>query len=226
MAHSLRASQPNTAAEASRHVEPAEEAEDASWSVESENVKLFLPSQLPLSLWSTGCMPGLHEIELKLRIAQISDAFEQMKHHLCIYSSAIHYKITQVSGPGQKANTRARVLLTRLRERVKRCAERYRVSRAALEILSPTGDWQERFRPLLASDIKGPNGCSMDDPVAAMSKRPKRLRGTGEGLRQISWIWRVRRRVPHANAEETSSAEAATENDLDKCKSCFRAVLL
>lgn len=222
----MRASQPNNAAEASRHVEPTEDAEDASWSIESENVKLFLPSQLPSSLWGTGCMLGLHEIELKLRIAQISDTFEQMKQHLCVYSSAVHYKITQVSGPGQKANTRARVLLIRLKEKVTRCAERYKVSRAALQILSPTGDWQEHFRPLLAGDIKGPNGCSLDDPVAAMSKRPKRSRGTGEGLRQVSWIWRVRHTVPHSNAEGVTSTEGVDENDLDKCESYFRAILL
>lgn len=179
---------------------------------DAENAKLYLPSQLPPNLWSTGCMPGLREIELKLRIAQISDSLEQLKQQLCVYSGLVHYKISQVSGPGQKSNTRARNLLVRLWEKILRCAERYRASRAALKILDPTGGWQEYFRPLLESDVQGPNGKSPDDVVAPMSKQSKRLRGTGEGVRQLSWIWRVRR---PASAE---GSEGTAEADLDRCE--------
>ncbi len=206
----------------SKDVEQDEELERASrlsTDNDPERVRLFLLSQLPSSLWSTGCMHGLHEIELKLRIAQANDALEQLKQHLCVYSGLVHYKITQVSGPGQKANTRARSLLDRFWEKVMRCAERYKIARAALETLDPTGNWQERFKPLLASDLKGPNGRSPDDAIAAMSKRAKR---TGEGLREVSWIWRVRRQLPHLNAEASANIEGSkvtSEADLDGRKS-------
>ncbi len=218
VAHILRATQRSVAMGSSGHVESEEEMEDASQSLtdnDAETAKLFLPSQLPPSLWSTGCMSGLHGIELKLRFAQTSDALEQLKQNLCVYSGLVHYKITQVSGPGQKANTRARTLLVRLREKINRCADRYRRSLTALETLDPKGDWQENFRPLTKSDIQGPNGRSPDNEVAAMSKQSKRSRGTGEGLRQLSWIWRIRRTGGAGGSRLTAEA------DLDKCESLF-----
>lgn len=77
--------------------------------------------------------------------------------------------------------------------------------------MDPTGDWQNYFKPLSDTDIQGPNGKSPEDGVAATSKGSKRLRGAGEGVRQLSWIWRVRRT---ANTEKT---RMPTEADLDKC---------
>ncbi len=223
VAQTLREGQHSEATGASGHVEADEELRDMgrlSTDTDTEKVKLYLPSGLPPSLRSTGCTPGLREIELKMRMAQISDALEQLKQQLCVYSSFVHYKITQVSGLGQKANTRARCLLLRLREKVMRCADRYRTSRAALDALDPTGDWRGQFRPLLASDLKGPNGTSPDDDVIlAMSKCSKR---TGEGLRELSWIWRVRCKLPRSSTEELAGAEGnglTSEADLDCCES-------
>ncbi len=195
----------------SRHDEELEDAVQSSTDNVVEKVKLFLPSQLPTNLWSTGCMLGLHEIELKMRLAQTSDTLEHLKQQLCVYSGFVRYKIKDVSGPGQKANTRARNLLIRLREKIERCADRYRASRAALEILDFSGDWQGNFKALLASDVQGPNGTSPDDTIAAMSKQSKRRKGTGEGLRQLSWIWRVRRTA------RTEGSGSITEANVDKC---------
>ena len=167
-------------------------------------------------------MPGLHEIELKLRIAQTSDALEQLKQHLRIYSSFVKYKIRQVSGPGQKANTRARNLVTRLRQKAMRSAERYKMCRAALEVLDPTGDWKERLRPLLAGDIQAPNGSSPDDVITPMSRRSK---GNGEGFRNISWIWRVRREAREDQVDAEGNI-VISEEDLNSCKPFnFRDVL-
>lgn len=218
VAQSLRAAQHINYA--GTDVESDEDASSPSTDIDAEKAALFLPSQLPPSLWSTGCMVGLHEIERKFWIAQASDTLEQLKEQLCVYSGLVRYKIDQVSGPGQKANTRARNLLVRFREKIARCAERYRVSRAALERLDATGDWREHFRPLLASDVKGPNGQSPDDVVLAMSKRPKQSKGTGKGHRELSWIWRTCRKIPHPNGEELSTAggiRATSEADLDIC---------
>ncbi len=221
VAQYLRVSQHVEGIGFSGHDEELEDASSSSTDVVAEKVKLFLPSQLPPSLWGTGCMPRLHEMELKMRIAQTTDALEQLKQHLCIQSSFVRYKISQVSGPGQKANTRACNVLLRLREKVARCAERYRASRAALEILDSSGDWQELLKPLLESDVRGPNGGSPDDVVVTMSKRSKHSKRTGEGFRQISWIWRIRRPVQHSHFEglgNTEGSRGATVADVDKCK--------
>lgn len=121
VAQSLRGNLHNEDASASEYTVSDEELGNtglSSTDTDVENVVLYLPSQLPPSLWSTGCMPGLHDIELKLHVAQASDALEQLKQHLCVYSGLIRYKIKHVSGPGQKANTRARALILQLREKI------------------------------------------------------------------------------------------------------------
>lgn len=124
VAQNLRAFQHGDDTRASGHVESdEEELSQSSTKYVAEKVKLYLPSQLPLSLWGTGCMAGLHDIESKLRIAQASDALEQLKQHLSVYSGFVHYKITQVSGPGQKANTCARNLLIRFKRKITRSAD-------------------------------------------------------------------------------------------------------
>lgn len=213
VAQTLRANERSDDTGASGYDEDYEDVSRLPTVIVPEKAKLLLPSQIPPSFWSTGCVLGLRDIELKMRITQASDALEQLKQELCVYSGLVHYKITQVSGPGQKANMRALNLLVRFRTKFTRCAERYRAARAALEVLDPTGDWQDYFRPLSDSDIQGPNGKSPKDGVAGNSKASKRLRGAGEGVRQLSWIWRVQHT---AKSERT---RVPSEADLDKCES-------
>ncbi len=58
---------------------------------------------------------------------------------------------------------------------------------------------------------------------------PGLSRGTGEGLRQLLWIWRVRRKVPHAYTEDQACIEGntlTTENDVEKCESLLPSHLI
>jgi hypothetical protein len=71
------------------------------------------------------------------------------------------YKYAQV-GPGQRANTRARTMINRFRDKINRCANRYRAARAALLKLDPNGDWTARLLELKPSDVRGP-GREDDD---------------------------------------------------------------
>ena len=47
-----------------------------------ERMPLFLPSQMPTSLWQTGCAPGLVEKEKRLRVAQVDDALLELRRLL------------------------------------------------------------------------------------------------------------------------------------------------
>lgn len=180
---------------------------------EPENIPLYLPSQLPQSLWSTGCISGLHKTEATLRIAQANDALEQLKAHLCVYSGLVNYKIVQVSGPGLHANTHARNLLTRYRDKITSYAERYMTARSSLALLDADGDWKLYLCPLLLADITGPNGCSPhDEPTKSMRKA---FTGTGEGYRELSWIWKVNRKFLHPG--EGPVASMRNEQQLSKC---------
>ena len=196
--------------------------ESSSDSDEVENTNLYLPSQLSLSMRS-GCANGLPKVELQLRLAQAGDSLDKLRQFLCIYSSLVAYKIKNLSGPGQKANTRARGLLSRFMTKVHRCADRYRAAHQALESLEPAGAWTYFFRPLLAGDIRGPSGVGVD--VSEESGIPPA--SLGEGRRDLSWLWKSKRSWHHligsaGESHNESLTGSINEEDLSPCScSCL-----
>lgn len=147
-------------------------------------IPLFLPSQLPESLWQSGCVPGLVEKEKRLRVAQADDALGELKRLLRISATIRDYKRVQVGGVSQKVNTRARNLLERFHQKTLRCARRYTAAYNAMCALDPGGDWSARLRFLdHAKDVRSPHRDR--DEESAKGKRE------AEGTRQLSWIWRV-----------------------------------
>ena len=121
-----------------------------------ESMQLWLPSSLPTGLRETGCVNGLVDKECHLRLAEADDALVALRRQLRITTGVFNYKKTHVSGTGQKANTRARTMLSQLTAKTRLIADRYRAARKALAILDPNGDWQHRLRPLRQEDIRGP----------------------------------------------------------------------
>ena len=98
---------------------------EGSQSIESESLPLYLPSQLPQNTWQTGCIAGLHGLELELRIAQANDTLDNLRRQLCIYTGLVTYKRTQVQGRGLQANARARGILLRCIKKARLFAEWY-----------------------------------------------------------------------------------------------------
>ena len=164
-------------------------------SLHPETVPLFLPSQVPGSLRNQS---GLGEKEQRLRRAQAEDALIELRRLLRITGGLWQYKQTQV-GPGQKANTRARSLITRFQSKVMHTANRYRAARQALLALDPHGGWIMRLRELKADDVKGPK---RDDDEA-------------EGTRQLSWIWLT------PSGEQLPTPNSLNQNEIDESKSDF-----
>jgi hypothetical protein len=139
--------------------------------VDAEEVLLYLPSGCP----STMTVPqDLVAMEKRMRIAQAEDALIELRRLLRISSGLWQYKKTQVA-PSQRAGTRARSLISRFKDKIDRCADRYRVARRALVSLDPQGftEWANRFRELKAEHVKGPRRAEEDK---------------SEGRRELSWI--------------------------------------
>jgi hypothetical protein len=136
----------------------------------AESVALHLPSSISPALRENVAI--LAQKEQRLRLAQADDALLELRRLLRITMGLWHYKFTQV-GPSQRSGTRARSLIDRFKEKVFRCAERYRAARAALLSLNPTGVWITRLHELKAEDVRAPG--RQDDET--------------EGDRHVSWIW-------------------------------------
>ncbi|KAN0118878.1 hypothetical protein V8E52_004650 [Russula decolorans] len=105
------------------------------------------------------------------------DSLSELRRLLRITMGLRDYKVKQI-GPSQRAGTRARNLINRFKDKLSRCAERYRAARNALLALDPMGEWGKRLQELKNEHIRAPG----------------RSDGESEGFRQVSWIWMVARR--------------------------------
>ncbi|TDL13451.1 hypothetical protein BD410DRAFT_735374, partial [Rickenella mellea] len=155
-----------------------------------ESEPLCLPSGLTKAQMAV-CVAGLAEKERRLCIGQAEDSLRSLRNQLRIKAGLQVYKRTFVTG--QKASTRARTLLARFDAKIKRCAERYRAARSALEVLEPGGIWLKRFRVLNEADIRGPGRDNEEQDPKSRQRAATAPGWVGEGRQIPSWIWRVAR---------------------------------
>ncbi len=139
-----------------------------------ENIKLWLPSELPSPYASLPAFKSIRDKERRLRLAQASDALDDIRRLRRVLLGVSQFKRLNVSGTGQRANTRIRNLYTRFQNKIDRAAARYRTARAALESLDKDGTWSVQFKVLLDADIRGPG---------------KEDESESEGRYTPSWIW-------------------------------------
>ncbi|KAG6822100.1 hypothetical protein H0H92_015306 [Tricholoma furcatifolium] len=123
-------------------------------SYEPELFPLYLPSSLTAPLCAQ--VPDLANKEERLRFAQADDSLAEICRHRRIISGLYQFKKLNVSGTGNRPNTRMYGLFKRFNNRIDRFAARYRSAYAALSCLNPSGPWSSRFQKLEPKDISGP----------------------------------------------------------------------
>ena len=77
-------------------------------------------------------MSTISEKERHLRVAQADDALAEIHRQRRIVTGLYQFKKLNVSGTGNRPNTRMWTLFTRFNHKTKRYAERYRTARHAL----------------------------------------------------------------------------------------------
>jgi hypothetical protein len=160
-----------------------------------ELIPLYLPSALPSSSYST-LNADFFGKEIRLRVAQADDALAELRKLLRITLGLWDYKHTQL-GPSQGASTWARTMISRFRDKINRCADRYRAAYSSLKVLNPTGEWALRLLELTAADVKPPRRDKENDIT--------------EGKHVLSWIWIVQR-------GESVVSEDASEEEIGDSK--------
>ncbi|KAL1671091.1 hypothetical protein EV122DRAFT_227124 [Schizophyllum commune] len=120
----------------------------------AEDVKLWLPSELTRQGREEGCVDGLAQIEIRLRVAQAADALRKIREQMY----AKHYLINErnASVVGQRDSTRARQIIERVDGHIAHHRDKYRRARAALHRLD-SPDVYPDFKELKDSDL------TMDD---------------------------------------------------------------
>ena len=156
-----------------------------------------MPSSLPDQIRT---LPALHEIcqlEQRLREPQADDALADIRRQRRVIQGLWQFKKLNVSGTGNRPNTRFITLYKRFDHKTKRFAQRYRTAQQALHVLDPNGSWSTRLKELKDVDIRGP-GKDLDD------KSNSRY--------EPSWIWLVPR------VTEPNNIEAGMrEEELNDC---------
>ncbi|KAL0945536.1 hypothetical protein HGRIS_001015 [Hohenbuehelia grisea] len=123
-----------------------------------ESTPLLLPSSLTTE--QRASISHLAAKEKDLQVAQADDSLAGIRRQRRILYSTYQFKKLNVSGTGNKPNTRVRAVFNRVNERISRLAERYRTAYQALCSLDPRptspvtssdptmSTWQHRLQPL------------------------------------------------------------------------------
>lgn len=143
----------------------------------AELIKLWLPSQLDAEDRDAICLGNVVNSEKELRFAQLEDSLNNLRRARRTRHGLITFHKVQLSGQGQKAQTKSQAAMQSIQDRIDRCVQRYRVARNALLCLDPDGNWTEIYFPLTDDDNRGPM-----KEQAEMS--------SSDGKYTPSWIWR------------------------------------
>lgn len=157
-----------------------------------EETPLHLPSSLPPIIRAP--FTDLVEKELRLREAQCDDALTEIRRQLRILTGIVQFKKLNMAGQGNKPNTRARTLYSRVQAKVSRAHIRYQVSRDILQSLKPGGEWAKRLQLLHKDHIKGPGKGPEDQSNSRYVP---------------TWIWTVARST-------TEKSDELGEDELDE----------
>jgi hypothetical protein len=156
-----------------------------------EDVPLYLPSSLPTYIRTLPELRAVCQLERRLREPYADDALAEVRRQRRVIQGLWQFKRLNVSGTGNKPNTRMIELYKHFDDKTKRAVERYRVAWHALRVLEPDGSWSSRLKELKDLDVSGPG------------KDPSDM-STSNSRYEPSWIWLVPRTTEpsHANVEE------------------------
>ena len=135
----------------------------------------------------------MREAERRLREPQANDALAEIRRLCRIITGLWLFKKINVSGTGNRPNTRMLDMYNRLYSKLQRAAHCYCTAYTALHALDPTGSGTERLRKLDLADIRGP-GRDPDNPEDAKSSK---------GRFEPSWIWLVPRSLCERGNDQT-----------------------
>lgn len=156
----------------------------------AENVNLHLPASLPSSVRSLSEIKGICSAERRLRYAQAHDALAQIRRQRRIIQGLWYFKKINISGTGNRPNTRILTTYKGLTRKLARAVFKYRRAREALLVLDPDGNWKLELQVLRQEDISGPG----KDPDESSGKYV------------MSWIWLLRK-ADKSNVSETEFNE-------------------
>ncbi|KAJ7819725.1 hypothetical protein B0H13DRAFT_1661205 [Mycena leptocephala] len=173
--------------------EAAEEARDPErLPPKAEDIKLWLPSDIPAVARRAACARGIPEMEAKLRAAQCVDSLNNLRSRLHAQKHLTTWRNS--NSVGQRAATRSATLIRWIGDRIARVAGKYRQARSALIALKGA-DFAPQFKELKPADMNvNPEEESDSESRRKLgrlgSSKRTRIEPT-KATKTFSWIWTV-----------------------------------
>jgi hypothetical protein len=153
-----------------------------------ENVKLWLPSDVPPHVRHLVCSEAACRLELMLAKAELHDALIAVRKYRRAFCIIRAYYMGALSSKAPKMATTRRVgKIISAGLRINDYMLRYQRAWVRANALDPTGTWHLTYRYLEKSDIRGPNPGDDETDLAAVGRARPRDAGIGRYLQ--SWIW-------------------------------------
>jgi len=157
-----------------------------------ENIPLYLPSSLPSHIQALPELEDICQLEQCLREPQAEDALAEIRRQRWVIQGLWHFKKLNISGTGNRPNTKMLTLYKCFENKTQRAAEKYRSAWHALGRLDPNGSWLGQLKELKKEHISGPGR----EPNDVSNSRY-----------QPTWIWLVPRVNGLSNSETTLGEE-------------------
>ncbi|KAJ7511254.1 hypothetical protein B0H11DRAFT_2215093 [Mycena galericulata] len=162
----------------------------------AEDIRLYLPSQLPEAERLNGCQRGVPEMEARLREAQCSDALVQIRARLYAKGHLIMFRNENLTG--QVQTTRLQTLIAHVGARVAATQRKYNDAREALLTLKGR-DYAPHLKKINNSDLtldgeERENDAQARDKLAriAAGSHGRPARNAPAKNKVLSWIWTAR----------------------------------
>ncbi|KAJ7444055.1 hypothetical protein B0H11DRAFT_1931229 [Mycena galericulata] len=164
--------------------------------VKAEEIRLYLPSQLPEAERLNGCQRGVPEMEARLREAQCTDALVQIRARLYAKGHLITFRNENLTG--QVQTTRSQTLIAHVGARVAATQRKYNDAREALLTLRGS-DYAPHLKKINNSDLtldgeERENDAQARDKLAriAVGSHGHPARNAPAKNKVLSWIWTAR----------------------------------
>lgn len=133
-----------------------------------EDETLELPSSYNTNHNQQFGLDTLAQLEYEIRLGHAYDTIDDLRTAIHVHNASNHEKRTQVFG--QRPSTRARVVLNSLKQDIRECAKRYRLSYSALVALGLPKD--SELKPIGESELWGKDMTSMSKLGDSKHKEP------------------------------------------------------
>jgi hypothetical protein len=188
----------------------------------AEDIRLWLPSDLPAFVLDRVCSPAAVQAELAVLQAELQDTLVSIRKYRRLYCVLRSNFRGTYSKKTTGAMTRKRSELAAVGVKLEVNKIRYQHAWRSSQRLDPGGVWSQTYLKLETSDIRGPNP---QDDLADAQVNSAQSRPNGVGQYVQSWIWRANLSSTDEPVDQVRVQWAKTRANAERWKEQLQLVM-